>query len=80
MLQDIPLLQELKSQATLELKLLIFELKSHALELLNVLLEETSNQSFELLQKLSQEISIDTILEAMLDLWVSSMCGTCSDT
>ena len=49
----------------------LLELKSSALELLNVLLEETSSESFDLLWGISQDIATDTILEAMLDLWVS---------
>ena len=36
-----------------------------------MLLEETSSESFNLLWGISQDIDTDTILEAMLDLWVS---------
>lgn len=64
---DIPLLQDKK----------LLEIKSHALELLNVLLEETSSQSYELLHGISQDIAIDTILEAMLALWVSAEWDMC---
>lgn len=49
----------------------------HVLELLNVLLEETCNQSFKLLLEFSQDIRIETILDAMLDFWLSTVCDTC---